>query len=264
MVFPTMVYMGLKRIFRYPWGLLLSLVIDPFVLVLNIVLFRTIYSFSGAETIAGYEIDRMIWYFACTSFIWYWIWNFTDRNMGQRVISGDLTLDLVKPLSVFSLELSRAVSLRVSGVIFEFIPTLIVYSLGVPNSFMSVSTVFHFVVSAALAFFLFFAINFLIGLAANYIQNTSAASAVKHILVAGLGGSFVPFEFFPDTLAAVLRELPFASLFYWPVSFFLDTAGGWPAFATQSLKTLLWIALFLALDWLLWRRAIRHFTGAGG
>jgi ABC-2 type transport system permease protein len=259
-----MVRMGLKRIFRYPWGLLLSLAIDPIVLGLNILLYRSVFAFSGQSRLAGYDIDRMIWYFAATSFIWYWIWNFTDRNIGQRVLSGDLTLDLIKPVSVFSLELSRAVALRISGVVFEFIPSLTIYALLLARPFMTPATVLQFALSAALAFLLFFAINFLIGLSANYIQNTQAASAIKHIVVAGLGGSFIPLEFFSEPVARVLRELPFASLFYWPIRFFLGLGESWTQFFGRSLATLAWIGLFILLDVLLWKRAVRHYQGAGG
>jgi ABC-2 type transport system permease protein len=259
-----MVLMGLKRIFRYPWGLLMSLVIDPIVLVLNIFLYRSIYAHSGSETLAGYARDQMIWYFAATSFIWYWIWNFTDRNMSQRVLSGDLSLDLIRPLSVFSLELSRAVSLRVSGVIFEFIPTLVIYAIVLERPFMGADTIFRFCLSASLAFLLFFALNFLIGLAANWIQNNAALSALKFVIVAGLGGSFIPLELFPRRAADVLRILPFSSLFYWPIKSFLGQGGTWPAFWARIGATSAWIALILAIDALIWRRAVRRYSGAGG
>jgi len=256
--------MGLKRIFRYPWGLLMSLVIDPIVLVLNIFLYRSIYAHSGRELIAGYARDQMIWYFAATSFIWYWIWNFTDRSMSQRVLSGDLSVDLIRPLSVFSLELSRAVSLRVSGVIFEFIPSLIIYSLILNRPFMGPDTIFRFCLSAALAFLLFFAINFLIGLAANWLQNNAALSAFKYIVVGGLGGSFIPLELYPRGMTEVLRVLPFSSLFYWPIKSFLGQGGTWPEFWARTGLTGLWIALAMGAGALFWRRAVRRFNGAGG
>jgi ABC-2 type transport system permease protein len=264
MVFSTMVVMGLKRMFRYPWALLVSLVIDPVLLVLNIILFRALYSYSGATQMAGYSLERMIWYFACTNFIWYWIYNFTDCNIGQRIISGDLTLDLIRPVSVFSLELSDAVSMRISGVLFEFLPSVVIYSFIVAHPFLSVATLTQFCVSAALAFLLFFSINFLIGLLANFVQSTDAIRAIKHIVIAALGGAFIPLEFFPPALTRVLSLLPFSSIFYWPQRFFLGLGGGWLDFGLRSLLTALWIALFISIDWFLWKRAIKHFSGYGG
>jgi ABC-2 type transport system permease protein len=264
MVFPTMVKMGIKRLFRYPWGLLMSVVIDPIILVLNIILYHALFAYSGTATIAGYQLEQMIWYFAATSFIWYWTWNFTDRSMGQRVLSGDLTIDLIRPLSVFSLELSRAVSLRVSGVLFEFLPILAIYSIFVPHPFMTWVTLLQFVLSAALAFLLFFTINFLIGMSATVLQNNTSAAAIKFILVAGLGGSFVPLEFFPPQMTEVLKVLPFSSLFYWPIQFFLGKGGDWASFGLHSMVAAGWIACFWVLDALLWRASIRRYAGAGG
>ncbi|HOS30622.1 MAG TPA: hypothetical protein PLR39_07420 [Treponemataceae bacterium] len=264
MIFPTMVLMGLKRIFRYPWGLLMSLVIDPFILILNIFLFKTLFSYSGKADIAGYSLEAMVWYYACVQFIWYWIWNFTDRNVGQRIISGDFTLDLIRPVSLFTFELSRAVSLRLSGIIFEFIPSIILYSIFVPYPLMSFTTIFQFCISAGIAFFMFYAMNFFIGLLGNYLQNTDALQAVKHIIIATLGGSLIPLEFFPDALTNVLIRLPFASLFHWPLRFFLGMGNGWGEFLTQSVTSLCWLGVFLLINVLLWNKAVRRFAGFGG
>jgi ABC-2 type transport system permease protein len=259
-----MVCMGLKRIFRYPWGLLMSLVIDPFLLVLNIFLFKSIFAHSGKHDIAGYSLEGMVWYYACVQFIWYWIWNFTDRNVGQRIISGDFTLDLIRPVSLFSFELSRAVSLRLSGIVFEFVPSMILYSIFIPYPLMTFTTVFQFCVSAAIAFFLFYAMNFLIGLLGNYLQNTDALQAVKHIVIATLGGSLVPLEFFPSPMSDLLVRLPFASLFHWPLRFFLGMGKGWAEFLAQSAASLCWLGFFLLVNALLWKRAVRRFAGFGG
>ncbi len=264
MIFPTMVFLGLKRMFRYPWGLLMSLVIDPFLLVLNIFLFRTLFAYSGKADIAGYSLEAMVWYYACVQFIWYWIWNFTDYNVGQRIISGDFTLDLIRPVSLFSYELSRAVSLRLAGIVCEFIPSLILYSIFVPYPLMTFATIFQFCVSAAIAFFMFFSMNFFIGLLGNYLQNTDALQAIKHIIIASLGGSLIPLEFLPDAITNVLIRLPFASLFHWPLRFFLGKGNGWIEFLTQSIFSLLWLAFFLLINTLLWKRAVRRFAGFGG
>lgn len=264
MVFPSLVLMGLKRMIRYPWGLVLSIVIDPFVLVLNLALFTSIFSHAGTDRIAGYGMYQMIWYFAACGFMWYCIWNFTDRNMSMRVISGDLTLDLIRPVSIFTIELSRAIALRLSGVLFEFVPLLSIYLVFVPQDFITPATILRFTLSAVGAFLLFFAINFLIGLSANVIQNASAAAAIKHVFVASLGGSLIPLDFFPQPYSGILKNLPFACLFHWPIQFFLGRETEWIFFARRIAICGAWIALFLLADFVLWRRSIRHFSGAGG
>jgi ABC-2 type transport system permease protein len=265
-VFPTIVRLALKRIFRYPYGLLLSLLIDPVVLVMNILLFTTIYAFNQSQSILGYSLSQMIWYFAATTFIWYWIYNFTDRNIARRILEGDLTIDLLRPVSIFTWELGFAVSLRLSGVIFEFIPSLFIYSLFFRPDFLTVVALLRFVIAAATAFLLFFAINFNIGLAGFYIQNAQAILAIKHIIIGAAAGAFIPLEFFPDAVRSVLNVLPFPYLFYWPVQFFInrENADSWAVFLLREGVALAWFTVLMAAASLFWRRAVRRYTDARG
>jgi ABC-2 type transport system permease protein len=265
-MFPTLVRLGLKRIFRYPYGLLLSVIIDPLVLILNIFLFTAIYNYNRTGSILGYSLSQMIWYFAAATFIWYWINNFTDRNIARRIIQGDLAYDLLRPMSVFTWELGFAVALRLSGVLFEFIPSLCIYSIFFWPGFLTAAALLRFVVAAIIAFLLYFAIGFLVGLCAFYIQNTQALTAVKELVIAGLGGSFIPLDFFPDIVRNALNALPLPYLWYWPVQFFLNRPGAdsWGDFLYREGIALAWFAVLLALAALLWRMAVRRYTDAGG
>jgi ABC-2 type transport system permease protein len=264
--FLMLVYLGLKRIFRYPWGLLVSLAIDPIVLVMNILLFTALYRYNQSQTILGYSLGQMIWYFAVTTFIWYWIYNFVDARISQRIIRGDLAQDLLRPISVYTWELGIAVSLRISGVIFEFIPSLLIYSLFFRPDFLTAAALVRFLGAATMAFLLFFAINFLIGLAGFYLQRTLALQAVKHILIGVSAGAFIPLEFLPNQVVTVLHYLPFPYLFYWPVQFFLNRAPAdtWNGFAMREGWALLWLIVLFILGNVFWRRAVRQYTDAGG
>jgi ABC-2 type transport system permease protein len=265
LVFATLVQLGLKRFLRYPWPFLLSLAIDPVVLLLTVLVFTTIYRNNGGSAILGYSLRQMIWYFAASTFVWYWINNFTDRQIAARITQGDLSQDLLRPVSVFVWQLGSAVALRLSGIVLEFVPSLLLYSVLVPPDFMSATTLLRFVGAASVAFLLFFVINFLIGLAGFYLQSAQALVAVKHILIAVAAGSFIPLDFFPAEVRHVLGWSPFPYLFYWPIQFFLGrTASGWSGFFGREGLALAWTAALFLLCQLFWRRAVTRYTGAGG
>lgn len=265
-VFATLVQLGLKSVFRYPWGLLISLLIDPVVLVLNIMVFTALYRQNDSQSIAGYGLSQMIWYFAGSTFIWFWTVNFTDSRISRRVQRGDLAQDLLRPVSIFIWELAFAVALRVSGVLLEFIPSLILYSLIFPPDFLTPAALLRFVIAAGTAFLIYFAFNFLLGLASFYITSTRALQGIKFMVVGFLAGAFIPLEFFPVAIQNLLHALPFAYIFYWPIHFFLnrDAASGWETFMLREGIALLWLTVLLLLANIFWRQAVRRYTDAGG
>jgi ABC-2 type transport system permease protein len=264
--FSTLVWLGLKRMWRYPWSLLASVAISPIVLLLNVTLFTTLYRYHNSQDILGYRLTDMIWYFAATTFIWFLIYNFTDRSIARRVIDGDFARDLLRPVSVFAWELGFAVALRLAAVALEFVPSLVLYSLLVPPDFLTAGTLLRFLIATVVAFLLFFVMNFLIGLAGVYLQGPNAILAAKHVLVSALAGALIPLEFFPAGYQRVLHASPFPYLFYWPIQFFLgrDGAADWPDLVRHQAVAVAWLFGLFAAAWLLWRRAIRRYTDAGG
>lgn len=264
--FGALVVVGGKRAYRYPWGQLVSVAIDPIVILGMAMMFTTLYRHNQAGQIAGYGPAEIVWYFAATTFVWYWIHNVTDERVAARVLSGDLTVDLLRPLSVLVWELGHAASIRVGGVLLEFVPALVLYSVLFRPDFLSPATMVRFMVAASMAFLLYFSLNFLIGLSGLYVYGPQAILGLKHLLVTACAGAFVPLEFLPPAVQQVLHWLPFPYLFYWPVQFFLGRgeAGTWAGFLHREAIAGLWLVALLVLCRLLWRRAVRRYAGAGG
>ncbi len=265
-VFLTLIRLGLKRFFRYPWGLMISLITEPMLLFLNILVFTTLYHYNQRETILDYNLRQLLSYTAAASFIWFWTYNNADGRIASRIMRGDLTQDLLRPVSLFTWELGAAVSLRISGVIFEFIPALLIFSLMLGPEFLSLVALFRFMLAASLAFLLGFTINFLIGISTFYFQSIRALLGLRHIMVAFLAGAMIPLEFFPGSVQRMLHSLPFPYIFYWPIQFFLNrgAASSWDEFLFRAGIALLWIIVFLVLGNLLWRQAVRQYADVGG
>jgi ABC-type uncharacterized transport system permease subunit len=84
--------------------------------------FQAYIHINRADSILGYSLAQMIWYFAAVSFTWYFIYNSADTNISGKVLSGALISDLQKPLSLFQNELANAMAIRLLSVVFNFIP----------------------------------------------------------------------------------------------------------------------------------------------
>ncbi|WP_127534466.1 ABC transporter permease [Paenibacillus kobensis] len=258
--------MNLKMFIAYPKGFAISIIIFPFVLLLNIYLFKSIYAYNGTSHIKGYDLSQMIWYYAVTTFVWVFTFNFADRRMANYILSGQMGTMLLRPMSLFRFELANAIALRITGVLFEFVPNMIVYWLMYPPAFLTWTSFGKFLAIIAMAFCLHFLINYLIGLSALITQNNGGVTAVKGALVVLLGGSLIPLDFLPGWLQRICDALPFKYIFYEPIRFFInhpDTQSG-SAFVQVLLIQLAWILGLYAACRAVWALLIKKVVVAGG
>lgn len=265
-LFLAYIQLNMKIMFQYRKSFLISAIIHPMELVISVMIFTSIYHNSGTDSIHGYSLAQMIWYLGGMQIVGTIIWNFTDSRLSSQVLDGSLAVQLLKPASIFQFELANAIALRTVGILFEFIPILIVQSLVFFPNFLTPLSIAKFAVAAAMSFCLFFVMNFLIGTFAFWLKNVRSLGTIKFIFVAFTGGSIIPIEFFPDWLKQVTYFLPFRYLYYEPLQFFLnrEAAQSIGYFLKTVCMQLFWVVLLYAVGRLLWKRAIKRFCAVGG
>jgi ABC-2 type transport system permease protein len=266
MFFIKAVQTNIKQFFQYRNSFLISIAIHPFILLVNIFLFKSIFAHNGTGQIKGYTLTEMIWYTAGITFVWIFIWNFAERRISDYIITGDLSIHLLKPINIFWFELSSAVALRLTGIALEFIPDLIVYSLMYPPDFLTVFSLLKFISVCILSFFLFFLINYLIGMTAFIFKSNSGLNELVYISMNMLGGGLIPLDFYPEWLRRICDYLPFKYIFYYPIQIFLnkESVSSAQAWGSILLGQLGWILAGYALCFMLWKLAIRKFCAVGG
>lgn len=214
--------MNIKSCMQYKLGFFLTIFVQPAQIVVMHLLFKGLYAYNQTQSVKGYSLNEMIWYFIAVSFIFIFIWNFTHTNLSRKIISGDLSVDLIRPVSVMQLELADAIGLRIAGVICEFFPSIILMSFLYPPAFLTVFSMLRFFLVIAGSFLLYFMMSFFIGLFAYLVKNSTTILIVKNLVVPAIGGIHFPLEFLPEPINHVLDYLPFKYIFYWPIQFFLN------------------------------------------
>ena len=265
-VFITIVKSYIKIVLHYRASLMVSLIGEPISFMIHVALFRRIYEYNQADVMVGYDLSQMIWYFAGITFVWYCIWNNTDSNISNKILSGDLAIDLLRPVSIFNYELAVAVGGRTVSVMLELFPSIVIFSLIYAPRFLTLSSILKFMLIMLLSFFLLFLINFMIGLTAFRIKSNYSLQSVKLFIISLTAGAYIPLEFYPEWLNKIISFLPFQYLFYWPIQFFLNmetTRGIQPLIRVISLQ-LIWIVCLYVLTQLIWKRAIKKFCAVGG
>jgi ABC-2 type transport system permease protein len=233
---------------------------------MNVTVYYFIWSavYHSGQSIAGYSMPQMITYVSVGWIIRSFYWNTIDQEMAYEVIEGKIAMDLIKPVSVQWMWISRAIGESAFRLGLLTLPTALV-----------VGFVFHvqgpasrqdfllFMIAVLGSFFLMGAINFMIGTCAIPLKSILALIRAKYWLIELLSGLLVPMAFFPAKIQAVLAWLPFEHIAYTPLQIYLgklDRAHALQALATQWC----WVVALLILAHFWWERAARKITIHGG
>jgi viologen exporter family transport system permease protein len=233
---------------------------------LNVTVYYFIWSavYRSGQSIAGYSMAQMITYVSVGWIIRSFYWNTIDQEMAYEVIEGKIAMDLIKPVSVQWMWISRAMGESAFRLGLLTLPVAVVVAFVFPVQAPASRENFALFVASVLgSFFLMGAINFMIGTCAIPLKSILALIRAKYWLIELLSGLLIPMAFFPDRLQKVLAWLPFEHIAYTPLQIYLgklDRAAAFRALATQWL----WVVVLLVLAHLWWNRSLRNITIHGG
>jgi ABC-2 type transport system permease protein len=123
-----------------------------------------------------------------------------------------------------------------------------------------------FIVSISLSFIMVFFVNYCIGLSAFWFMRAEGVRRMFLLLKDVSAGVFIPLSFFPDILQKVLFFLPFQFITYVPTQVYLGSyqLAGYKL-SIPGILSIQAIAVLLmwGLSEIIWRFAIKRFTGVG-
>ena len=212
--------------------------------------------------IAGYDAAGFAAYFLTVFYVRQmtpiWVLGVLDRAIRK----GELSPMLLRPLHPFwphAVEHISAVLMRVPAITL-FVAAALWLAGGLPR--LDLLHLPLFVVAILLAWTVLFNLHYSFGLLAFWTDQAAALQGLIYTLNMIFGGGLVPLDLFPPALRHILLYTPFRCVIDFPVSLLVgrpaatDIAFG---FALQ----LLWIAIFVALRRLLWRRGLQRYSAVG-
>lgn len=191
-------------------------------------------------------------------------WIGPHRYIADQMRYGLLEMDLMKPLDFQWHLLARHAGESLFRFVLRFFPTLLIgalfFGFHLPGNFEDAGL---FLLSVLFAYFIFFSLNFLLGLLSIVTVHIESILWAYVALLRFLSGQMVPLWMFPDWLATTLSWLPFSSIYYVPISIYIGQLHGealWHALAIQ----LAWALGLLLLGRLLWLRVHTKMIVQGG
>lgn len=180
----------------------------------------------------------------------------------QRVLSGDVALDLVRPFHYLKQVLAQDI-----GDAFSYAPFLILIApLGILIGSLDPPSPANgalYLVSFTLAFLVGALIQMHIGLLAFWMQHVNGIRAIVAVTTGFLSGSLVPLWLMPDRVRLVFQLLPFQALTFLPASIYSGQVTGRDALQPLGIQ-LLWIGILLVTVRWTWRRAQDKLVIHGG
>ena len=219
---------------------------------------------SAGGTVAGYDKVALSTYAWVSQGLIAVVVIFQWTELADRVRTGDIAVDLARPvdlqLSWLAADVGRAAWGLISRAVVPILFGAALFGFRLPTDPTSVVLL---PVSIALAVTVSFACRFLVNLAAFWILEVRGPVLV-YVLISGLlGGHLIPVQLFPGWLQVVAYATPFPSIIQFPIDLVTGQAAGGRAVLVVAVQ-LAWSVALLMLGRLVLRRATRRLVVQGG
>ncbi|MCZ7645607.1 MAG: ABC-2 family transporter protein [Planctomycetota bacterium] len=220
--------------------------------------------FASQSTVATWNLRDMQTYVCVNWIVRSTYFSNADNLLAARIRKGEIVSDLLRPTSLLLQFYGSAVGEMVFRAFFMGLPVglviWLIYGLRAPADYTAAVC---FTFSVVLAFHLFFAINFLTGLAAVLVENLQGFLWAKFLLIQFLSGQLLPLEFFPEAVRPFMAWSPFPGIAHTPMSIYLGRMGHEQMLREVAFQGAWTLVLLLGCQWG-WAGVRRRFTAQGG
>ncbi len=232
-------------------------------------LWKAVYAAKGLgpeDRLAGMTLAELTTYLAVGYIARAAYFTNTDSEIATRISSGDVTLDLLKPLSFHGQWLSQAAGETAFRLVFFALPMALIltplFGIQAPVG----DGWWQFPGLFALAFLINAELNLLAGTCTFWLEDITGLMSLKRNLMMLLSGLLVPLHLLPWGLGEACIWLPFSLISYYPSMAWVGHLGegNAPGFATIVALGLTWAAALRGANVLLWRAARGRMEVQGG
>lgn len=189
---------------------------------------------------------------------------FSRSKLPARILSGDIEVDLYRPIDLQLWELANWVGNSAFQIVARGLPPIllgaIAYDLAWPDS---ASQWLLFAVSTVLASLAGFGLRFCTNLTAFWLLDIRGVESMATAVIMFFAGLLLPINLFPPWLEAVARALPFASMIQLPTEVFLGLYSS-SEVAWILIQQLLWALALVGFGRLILGSATRRLEVQGG
>lgn len=218
--------------------------------------------YDGQESLDGISADTQIVFITITMLQGPLLRMFIAWTIQERVTSGQVALDLIRPLGFIPQMLARQAGSTAGYLPFVvmLVPlALLIGSLRMPDP----ANIGPYLLSLVLAYMVSVLTWMLTGMLAFWIMHVNGIRVMLDLSSAFLGGALVPLWFMPDGLRFVLELLPFQAILFLPAAIYAGEMSGSDLVQPFAVQ-LGWIVILWWTAKFVWRRAQQRIVIQGG
>ncbi len=187
-----------------------------------------------------------------------------DNSITQKVRTGAISMDLIKPVNFFFMSLSENLGQTMFHWFTRVIPvlmvTLVMFEAPLPTGISNYALA---MVAWVFGYLIMVTLNFAVGLLAFWFIETFSFQLMKYGLITLFSGGILPIDFFPEWLKPTVAMLPFQYILYVPTSIFIGHIDGGAALSMIALQGV-WVALLGLICFTMWRAGQKKLIVQGG
>ena len=259
----AIVFATIKEYMVYRSHMMVSLFTGPVYFIVQYFIWTAVYGDNGS--IKGIEYLQMIRYFGVMMLIGIMIWDSADWNLSMLIRTGKFITFALRPIHHPFFALSQKIGHRVLGNLLEALPCAVLFTFLFKVNIMP-SNILWAILSILLAYFIFFYVSYILGIASFWIVDSQGLRSFYNILSGVFSGTFIPLVFFPKPLQIIQFFLPFQYTSYVPVMVCIgkytlgDIELSIPTIV--GIQALEFLLVFIVSE-LLYNTAMKRFTAVG-
>ncbi|WP_281886247.1 ABC-2 family transporter protein [Paenibacillus sp. YYML68] len=228
---------------------------------LSIELWKTL--FHGRDEVNGINLEQLSTYLILARIITSIDMEFVEV-LQQRVLSGEVVFELLRPMQYTTYLMSQEMGLYINRLFFQTLPIIAFFyftiDLQIPKSILHL---LFFLISIVLSFLVMFYINFITSIMTFWITQVTSLNILKTQTVLFLSGAFVPLWFFPSEVNQAIHYLPFSCVIFIPIQIYIHEYLISELLGNIFLQ-LFWIIVIAFTAHFIWNRALQRVSINGG
>jgi len=185
-------------------------------------------------------------------------------TMGNRINSGEIVNDFIKPINLKLYFISEDFGGKLFQVIFTIIPTCIIASYIWGFSLPDFDFRFLiFLITVLNGVIIMYNLNYILGMLAFWLKNSWYVNWYLGAVTKLFGGTLVPLWFYPDFLYKISIYLPFRLIAFEPINIYLKKISIQESISILYLQ-FFWILTLFIIERFIWIKAQKKITIFGG
>lgn len=252
---------GYRSALAYRADLLLGIAGLIIQATLTVVVWRVLYA--GHDQVAGIGKSTAVAYAVLAACVHAVVMPWRFSSLPQRIMRGQIGVDIVRPRSLISQNLAQALGTMVGRLPIGAAGLATGLALGGVKPPHTMLDLLIWIVSMTLGIANILVMNLLVSMTAFWTLDIGGLLILYRFTAAFLSGALIPLWFMPGWLQPIISWLPFQAQIYAPLSIWFGTTHGVSLLGTLALQ-FAWLVMLFVILRLVWSRALHNVVVLGG